>query len=244
MLKKILLVLPLLFVFAGSTLAQGTATETAPAKTAEPAKKPAVFRPTKDQIEQVQTMLKEKKLYTGEASGKYNDDTRAGIKSFQKDNGLAQTGTLNRATLEKFGVTLTDSQKASPVLESSFAKSSDDAKPAKTKAEPKAAEPKTAASGPSAASTETKKPAPFRANADQVKAAQKILKDGKMYAGEETGKLDDPTREGLKKYQEAKSLKVTGTLNAATLEKMGVTLTDAQKANVAAQAAYDAAKKN
>ena len=65
-----------------------------------------------------------------------------------------------------------------------------------------------------------------------------------MYSGEATGKLDDSTRDGLKKYQEANKIKVTGTLNAATLEKMGIALTDAQKANVAAQAAYDAAKKN
>ena len=69
-----------------------------------------------------------------------------------------------------------------------------------------------------------------------------MLKDGKMYAGEETGKLDDPTRDGLKKYQEANKIKVTGTLNADTLTKMGIALTDAQKANVAAHAAYDAGK--
>ncbi len=50
-----------------------------------------------------------------------------------------------------------------------------------------------------------------------------------MYSGEETGKLDDATRAGLKKYQEANNLKVTGTLNQATLEKMGIVLTDKQK---------------
>ena len=70
----------------------------------------------------------------------------------------------------------------------------------------------------------------FRANKDQIKQAQKILKDRSFYAGEETGKLDADTRAGLKKYQAAESLKVTGTLNKVTLEKMGVTLTDKQKA--------------
>lgn len=69
----------------------------------------------------------------------------------------------------------------------------------------------------------------FRANKDQIKQAQKILKDRSFYAGEETGKLDDDTRAGLKKYQAAESLKVTGTLNKVTLEKMGITLTDKQK---------------
>lgn len=70
----------------------------------------------------------------------------------------------------------------------------------------------------------------FRANKDQIKQAQKILKDRGFYAGEETGKLDADTRAGLKKYQAAENLKVTGTLNKVTLEKMGVALTDKQKA--------------
>lgn len=70
----------------------------------------------------------------------------------------------------------------------------------------------------------------FRATKDQIKQAQKILKDRSFYTGEETGKLDADTRAGLKKYQTAESLKVTGTLNKVTLEKMNVVLTDKQKA--------------
>ncbi|HXG84858.1 MAG TPA: peptidoglycan-binding domain-containing protein [Pyrinomonadaceae bacterium] len=50
-----------------------------------------------------------------------------------------------------------------------------------------------------------------------------------MYGGEETGKLDDATREGLKKFQTDNRIKPTGTLNRVTLEKMGVILTDKQK---------------
>jgi peptidoglycan hydrolase-like protein with peptidoglycan-binding domain len=69
----------------------------------------------------------------------------------------------------------------------------------------------------------------FRANKDQIKQAQGILKGRGFYAGEQTGKLDDDTRAGLRKYQEAEQVKVTGTLNKVTLEKMGVTLTDKQK---------------
>ncbi|MEK6282372.1 MAG: peptidoglycan-binding domain-containing protein [Acidobacteriota bacterium] len=69
----------------------------------------------------------------------------------------------------------------------------------------------------------------FRANKDQIKQAQGIVKERGFYAGEQTGKLDADTRAGLKKYQAAESLKVTGTLNKVTLEKMGITLTDKQK---------------
>lgn len=74
----------------------------------------------------------------------------------------------------------------------------------------------------------------FRATKEQIKQAQGILRQRGFYPGESTGKLDDPTREGLRKYQEAEGLKVTGTLNAVTLRKMNVALTDKQKTWVAA----------
>ena len=225
MLKRITLAISVLFLLSIGVFAQGTDPSTA---TAEKPKKAPIFRATKDQINEVQTKLKAANLYSGEATGKLDTATRASIKTWQGGNGLKQTGTLNRATLEKMGIELTESQKAIPVSESSFTAPGD-----------VAGMKKTSKSGSSA-----KRPAPFRANTDQIKAAQKILRDGKMLAGGEDGKLDDPTRVGLGKYQEANSLRVTKTLNAATLEKMGIALTDKQKEQVASQAAYDAAKKN
>jgi peptidoglycan hydrolase-like protein with peptidoglycan-binding domain len=69
----------------------------------------------------------------------------------------------------------------------------------------------------------------FRATKDQINQAQAILKERAFYAGEQTGKLDADTRAGLKKYQEAEGLKVTGTLNKTTLEKMNIVLTEKQK---------------
>jgi peptidoglycan hydrolase-like protein with peptidoglycan-binding domain len=79
-------------------------------------------------------------------------------------------------------------------------------------------------------STNVKRKPVFRATADQIKQAQAILKQRSFYGGEQTGKLDDDTRAGLKKYQTAEGLKATGTLNKVTLEKMGIALTDKQKA--------------
>ncbi|HKO45130.1 MAG TPA: peptidoglycan-binding domain-containing protein [Pyrinomonadaceae bacterium] len=80
------------------------------------------------------------------------------------------------------------------------------------------------------ANTTKKKRGPvFRASKDQIKQAQALLKTRGLYSGTETGKLDPDTRASLKKYQEAESLKVTGTLNKVTLEKMGIVLTDKQK---------------
>lgn len=89
----------------------------------------------------------------------------------------------------------------------------------------------TSNSNASAANANKPKRGPiFRANKDQVKQAQAILKQRNFYSGDETGKLTVETRAGLKEYQKAEGLKVTGTLNKVTLEKMGIALTDKQKA--------------
>ena len=76
----------------------------------------------------------------------------------------------------------------------------------------------------------TKRGPIFRATKEQINQAQAILKDRGFYSGEQIGKLDDATREGLRKYQQAEGLKVTGTLNKITLEKMNITLTEKQRA--------------
>jgi peptidoglycan hydrolase-like protein with peptidoglycan-binding domain len=47
----------------------------------------------------------------------------------------------------------------------------------------------------------------FRATKDQINRAQALLKSRGFYAGETVGKLDDATREGLRKYQQAEGLK-------------------------------------
>lgn len=198
--KTIFLFVVTLFLSAAAFAQTNNTTQTTNTATTETKKKPPIFRATKDQIMQSQKMLKVTE------SGKMDDDFRAALKKYQSENGLKATGTLNRATLEKMNIALTDKQKEIPVSPNSFA------------------------SGDENKTTETKKRAPvFRAGKDQIMQAQKMLKDKGMYAGEQTGKLDDATRDGLKKYQAANGVKVTGTLNRETLEKMGIALTDKQK---------------
>ncbi len=83
--------------------------------------------------------------------------------------------------------------------------------------------------GATATKTQRKRGPVFRASKEQIMQAQGIVKERGFYAGDQTGKLDADTRASLKKYQAAESLKVTGTLNKVTLEKMGIPLTDKQK---------------
>ena len=89
---------------------------------------------------------------------------------------------------------------------------------------------KSTASSTTASTKQGSKRGPvFRATKEQINQAQAILKERGFYAGEQLGKLDDATREGLRKYQQAEGLKVTGTLNKVTLEKMNIALTEKQK---------------
>lgn len=227
--RKTLLLIAVSLLFSAVGFAQGSSISTTAAgasKSGKPARAP-IFRPTKEQIKQVQAMLKDRKLYNGEALGTYNAETRRGIKGFQKDNGLKQAGTLNRATLEKMNITLTDGQKLIPVSPNSFDTGATSKKTTKSSSKRASIAPSDARTASDASKAKTI----FRATKDQIIAAQKMLKDKSMYAGDASGKLDEGTRDGLKKYQEATGVKITGTLNAATLEKMGIALTDKQRAD-------------
>lgn len=217
--SRIAILFLLLFCAAGVYAQQGPTNPaaTTPAASSDTPKRAPAFRVNADQIKEAQTKLRAANLFAGEVTGKYSDDMRASIRSYQKANSLRSTGSLNRATLEKMGIALTDAQKEIPVREADILK-------------PKAE--KSAATAPADGKP---KRVIFRATKDQIKEAQAKMKTGNMYAGEETGKLDDATRDGIKKFQEANSIKVTGTLNRATLEKMGITLTEKQKADAAAE---------
>lgn len=198
--KKLLFIIIAALSLSLAAFAQtNTTTQNNDSTNQEVKKRPPIFRATKDQIMQVQKMLKV------EETGKMDDGFRGEIKKYQTANGLKATGTLNRATLEKMNVVLTDKQKEIPVSPNSFATGDDSKK-----------------------STTPRKPI-FRANKEQITEVQKMLKDKKLYDGEATGKLDDPTREAIKKFQSVNNVKVTGTLNKETLLKMGITLTDKQK---------------
>lgn len=186
--------------------ATSTATTTTSDNTTTTAtKRPPVFRASKDQITQAQNLLKQKAFYTGEATSKLDDATREALGKYQTAEGLPATKTLNRATLEKMNIALTDKQKAQPDTSAKAA-------------------PTNSTTG-SSSSGKT-----FRATKDQIQQAQKMLVEKKLFTGEATGKMSDDFRAAIKKYQAAESLPITGTLSRATVEKMGISLTEKQSA--------------
>lgn len=237
MLRKVLLLASISLMFVSASFAQATSDTASPTATPAPAKKPAAFRSTKAQVIEAQTLLKARKLYNGEATGTSSStEWKASVKTYQGDNGLAKTGSLNRATLEKMEIKLTDKQKDIPVDPKHLATS--ETKITKTDKPTTSAAAKTDTSTP----VGPKRPAPFQASKDQITALQTKLKDAKLFTGNADGERGNALKDAIKNYQEANGLGATGGINAATLNKMGIALTDKQKEQVAAQAAFDAAK--
>lgn len=160
------------------------------------------FRVNKEQITQAQAILAKESGYTGPKNGKYDKDLRASIRDYQSANGLKRTGSLNKATLQKMGIGLTEAQEAFPSNPDDLASES----------------------GSRATGRRI-----FRASKQQITEVQKMLTAKGLYGGSASGKLDDATRESIKKWQENNGIKVTGTLNKETLEAMGIELTESQR---------------
>ena len=198
--KRVIYVMFVCVLFAVATEAQTVPSSSpTPGATTEAKPKRKNFRANKEQIMQAQKMLKVAE------SGKMDVETKTAVKTYQGENGLTKKGSLNRATLEKMNIVLTDAQKEISISDGSYAAAKSD-------------------------STTAKKRAPvFRASKEQIMETQRKLKAATLYSGGETGKLDDATREGIKKFQTANGVKMTGTLNRETLVKMNIMLTDKQK---------------
>lgn len=105
--------LSLLFVCSIAASAQDSSTTSKiAAKSTSSRKRGPVFRANKEQVNQAQVILKARGLYSGGTTGKLDAATRAGLKEYQRAEGLKETGTLNKSTLEKMSIELTDKQKA------------------------------------------------------------------------------------------------------------------------------------
>jgi Putative peptidoglycan binding domain len=79
--------------------------------TASVAPKMVPMRPTRgivipeDRAREIQAALKNAGYYQGEVNGKYDDSTREAMRSFQRANGMKDTGTPTATALLKLGLT-------------------------------------------------------------------------------------------------------------------------------------------
>ncbi|MDH3494286.1 MAG: peptidoglycan-binding protein [Acidobacteriota bacterium] len=183
----------LAFFFLISTNTQLIAQTETTSGPKEAATRKKAFRPTKAQIQAAQEKLRSGGDYAGAVDGKYNNDFRSSLSSYQESNGLDKTGKLDEATILKLGIPLTDNQKG-----------------IETPSKPKRVV--------------------FRVSKEQITEAQAKLKSNGSFSGEADGKYSKEFRSAIRDYQSANGLKRKGSLNRATLEKMGIALTDQQKA--------------
>src|SRR3569832_1852458 len=82
----------LLCVFTVGARAQDSTSTTAKSATKQGAKRGPVFRATKEQINQAQTILKERGFYAGELLGKQKDATRDGLRKYRRAGGRGGAG--------------------------------------------------------------------------------------------------------------------------------------------------------
>jgi len=60
--------------------------------------------PTPERISEIQSALARNGLYTGEATGKWDDSTTEAMKKFQAAHGLTPTGKFDALSLQKLGL--------------------------------------------------------------------------------------------------------------------------------------------
>ena len=60
--------------------------------------------PSPDRINEIQSALAKKGVYTGEPSGKWDDSTVEAMRKFQSTHGLNPTGKMDALTLQKLGL--------------------------------------------------------------------------------------------------------------------------------------------
>jgi len=73
-----------------------------------------------------------------------------------------------------------------------------------------------------ASSDDSKGKHPAVLHHDDVKKLQETLRDKGYYSGQVDGRMGPQTREGIRKYQKAENLKVTGQVDTETAGKLGV----------------------
>lgn len=60
------------------------------------------------EVEEIQRVLKERGLFTGEITGYYGAQTAQAVSDFQRQQGLAETGVADERTLKRMGITIGD----------------------------------------------------------------------------------------------------------------------------------------
>ena len=184
-----------------NAVAKATATPKPTATpTATPAKNVVATRGDRnDTVKAIQARLKELGYMSANATGYYGDTTYNAVKSFQKVNGLTQTGTMDKTTYS--------------LLNSTKAKKKSGATAGTT---PQPTEKPTATPNPSVV-------AQYGDRSDTVSTIQTRLKELGYMSINATGYFGGTTEKAVKAFQKANSLSETGVVDKTTYNLMNST---------------------
>lgn len=72
-----------------------------PAMSGTPSSSQTIVNPSRDEVREAQQQLRDQGLYHGRIDGILGPETKQALAQFQKNNGLSQTATLDRPTMDK-----------------------------------------------------------------------------------------------------------------------------------------------
>jgi peptidoglycan hydrolase-like protein with peptidoglycan-binding domain len=156
---------------------------------------------SKSTIQEAQRCLRDDGYYSGSLNGKLNSKTRAAIRSFQQDHGLAQTGSLTPRTMAALRAPIYGTASRSSENQNS---------------------PSTSSSNTGSMASGNTMMGQFQSPAT-LRHAQRLLQAEGYYTGSIDG-IDGPaTQSALRNFQRDYGLRVTGRLTPRTLSTLGVT---------------------
>lgn len=173
---------------------------------------------SRSDVRSAQQQLQSNGYYTGKVDGIDGPMTHRAIRKYQKDYGLAVTGRLDSATLNKLGVASSTMGKAS---RSSMAPGSQNM--------PATSGSQNMSGNPASSSQEANRSAGNNTGMNQnvstsdIQAAQRALKQKGFYSGSIDGRLNQSTNSAIRAFQQSNGLNVTGQLDQNTLNSLGVT---------------------
>lgn len=154
---------------------------------------------SQNRVRNAQEQLKDDGYYKGAVDGVDGPLTRTAIRNFQHDKNLTVNGKLDRETRDQLGIASNGEANRSNEANRSANESNRAGEADRYQ--------QNTASAPSSAA---------------VSSAQRHLRDRGFYKGDVTGSMSAETRSAIREYQKNSNLNVTGRLDQATLNSLGV----------------------
>lgn len=164
-------------------------------------------------VSNAQKQLKNDGYYHGRIDGIDGTMTHAAIRKYQRDNNLTVNGRLDRATRDTLGVQTTTGEASRSAEPNEYNQSGQNNQSSQNN---QSNEANRVSNQNSSNNSST------MVSSATVSAAQRHLKQMGFYSGDVNGNMSSETRSAIREYQKNSNLNVTGQLDQATLNGLGV----------------------